>query len=143
MRVPVRTFSMLLGCFKLPATPGPSIMSVWRADRRGPPKRSRGLQPTGEGMFTDDGAGLYSPGAVALYEEVAAKGSMPQCSMTGPATLDMTYLPPNAAEVCVLAILKRVRLKRAAGEGAATGRQGEGRGHTKLVSDVCESCAWS
>lgn len=116
VRVPVGTFSMLLGCFKLPVTPGPAISSVWSV-RTGPRPGRTPKQPTEQGLFKDDGAGLYSAGAVALYEEVAAKGLVPQIKLTGPSTMDMTYLPPNAAEVCILAMLKRIRLRKAAGEG--------------------------
>jgi hypothetical protein len=59
-------------------------------------------------------AGLYPERALVLYEEAQAAGVVPRFNLAAPSVVDLRPLPPAAAEVCVLALLRVMRRRRTA-----------------------------
>jgi pentatricopeptide repeat protein len=59
-------------------------------------------------------AGLYPERALVLYEEAQAAGVVPRFNLSAPGEVDLRPLPPAAAEVCVLTLLRVMRRRRTA-----------------------------
>lgn len=54
----------------------------------------------------------YDQRAVAVLEEAMALGAVPLVKLDGEATIDMRALPPNVAEVYVLAVMGQMQRRR-------------------------------
>lgn len=54
----------------------------------------------------------YDQRAVAVLEEAMALGAVPLVKLEGDATIDMRSLPPNVAEVYVLAVMGQMQRRR-------------------------------
>ena len=122
----VETLSTLLACLRQLQPRGPSRRIVDATAQALSPAanavvasaRLRRVADTSSGgssgaAFSASG-GLYPERALVLYEEAQAAGIVPRFSLSGPFVIDLRPLPPAAAEVCVLALLRVLRRRRIA-----------------------------
>jgi pentatricopeptide repeat protein len=110
----IETLSTLLACLRqsqprvsrrtaaaTAAAMSPAVNAVIAAARE---------PPTASGAT----AGLYPERALVLYEEAQAAGVVPRFNLSAPGEVDLRPLPPAAAEVCVLTLLRVMRRRRTA-----------------------------
>ncbi|KAH7294218.1 hypothetical protein KP509_28G061200 [Ceratopteris richardii] len=103
----IKMLSQLLGCLRLPKTVDDNVLSNYSFAKH----TSSGMQPS-----LINGFGVYDPRALALYEEAAALGLVPNFSYTaGPISIDASVMSVSVAEVCILTLLKSMKHRVAAG----------------------------
>jgi pentatricopeptide repeat protein len=110
----IETLSTLLACLRQPQP---------RFSRRAATATAAALSPAANAVIAaareppavpGATAGMYPERALVLYEEAQAAGVVPRFSLAAPAEVDLRPLPPAAAEVCVLALLRVMRRRRTA-----------------------------
>ena len=110
----IETLSTLLACLRQPQP---------RVSRRTVAATAAALSPAANAAIAaarelpnanTATAGLYPERALVLYEEAQAAGVVPRFNLSAPGEVDLRPLPPAAAEVCVLTLLRVMRRRRTA-----------------------------
>ena len=110
----VETLSTLLACLRQVQQRGPSRrIANATAHALSPAANAAVASARGTGSGGSTG-GLYPERALVLFEEAQAAGVVPRFSLGGPCVIDLRPLPPAAAEVCVLTLLRVLRRRRVA-----------------------------
>lgn len=107
----IETLSTLLACLR---------QLQPRTSRKAAAATAAALSPAANAVIASareqpgSAAGLYPERALVLYEEAQAAGVVPRFSLGAAGEIDLRPLPPAAAEVCVLTLLRVLRRRRTA-----------------------------
>lgn len=107
--------SKLLGCLRVPE---PVIDFAVESESLHAHGFARALSSSGGGppppqSLMSELESIYDHRALAIYEEAARLGVVPRVDKTdGPLRLDLTALPSHAAEVCILALTRRLHKRQ-------------------------------
>lgn len=110
----IETLSTLLACLRLPQPRVSRRTAVATAAALSPAANAAIVAAREQPVPAGPTAGLYPERALVLYEEAQAAGVVPRFNLAGPCEVDLRSLPPAAAEVCVLALLRVIRRRRIA-----------------------------
>lgn len=109
----IETLSTLLACLRQPQPRG-TRKAVAGAAANLSPGSSAALAAAHTASQATGRLSLYPERALSLFEDAQALGVVPRFTFGGASELDLRQLPPAAAEVCVLTLLRVQRRRRAA-----------------------------
>lgn len=108
----IETLSTLLACMRQPQPRG--LRRALAASAANLSRAASTALSTAHVSSENHRLSLYPERALSLFEDAQALGVVPRFTWGGPQEIDLRQLPPAAAEVCVLTLLRVLRRRRAA-----------------------------